>query len=124
MALASLDFDILDDQIKNLRTDSKAWRNTGTTSMSDFHNIMSEKYEYLFSKSIGLFDKAISGELESEDAESRMKHMLDLLRVAQNGARSKESVESQFGKEMFDKHVQPVLDNIDDGGPANFNMDK
>jgi len=123
MPLADLDFTILEYQINELRKDSRNWRNSGTTTMLDFKKDMGEKYKYLYEKSEGLFNKSINGELETEEAEARMLHMLSLLKTAQNGKRSKEAVEKQFGQEMFNKHVQPIIDNIDDA-PAVCNVKK
>lgn len=122
MPLNEVDIDKLELEIIGLRKDRKQWKRKGDSTMKTFKDSMAEKYNYLATKSSGLFEMSIKGVLEDPAQEAKMYHMLGLMRSAQSGSRSLASAEKQFGQENFNEFVKPIVDRLDDDHPATCNL--
>lgn len=122
MAFKDVDIDRLELEVTGLMKDRIKWQNRGDTTMSTFREFMTVKYNYLATKSEGIFDMAIMGKYNDPKQEAKLYHMFGLMRKVQNGKMTEKAAEGQFGKENFDEYVQPVIDNLGDDVPASCNL--
>ncbi len=71
-----------------------------------FTETMSNKYNYLYTKSTTLFERCMTGELNTE----QLEFMLKMLDKVNNGA-DYQKTSTEVGQHMVDVYVKPMLDN-------------
>ncbi len=111
---------VIEMQINALLKDRRDWvsgKKYATCNRETFHKKMQEVYSYLHTSSASLFNKAVSGEMDSQKAQAQIKHMLDMLKQVHDGKLSQEKADHIFGLEQHDKFVKPIVDKLDAGTP-------
>jgi hypothetical protein len=107
---------VIEMQINALLKDRRDWvsgKKYTTCNRETFHKKMQEVYSYLHTSSASLFNRTVSGEMDSQKAQAQIKYMLDILKQVHNGKLTQDNADKVFGTEMHTKYVKPVVDKLD-----------